>query len=213
MSSPYSIIDVLSKPTPMKAPNTSEFVKPTTANFSEKAVSAFQNLMPKNEPEEEEEEAISSLAPVRKIEREELEMEEVEHSQLSDEDAEDSAEAMIDMIDLLQKGVFTFFVTRKMKRKYSPKVLKKFEDVSEKELLGEELTEEETKILAKFEKFEKRMDLLLDDIPFTDQDKEDLKKATEKLMKKSGMKIPPSLWFGINLVSLLGDRFMKVAKV
>lgn len=212
-SKSYSIIDVLSKPTPMKAPSSKEFAEPKLGNFSEQAVSAFQSLMPQTAKIEEEESETPLPSAVKSIAPEETEMEEVEVSQLSDEDAEDSAEALIDMIDLLQKGAFTFFVTRKMKRKYSPKVLKKFEEVSEKELLGEELTEEEQKILAKFEKFESRMDLLLDDIPFTDQDKEDLQKATEKLVKKSGMKIPPSLWFGINLVSLLGDRFMRVAKV
>lgn len=124
---------------------------------------------------------------------------------------ENSADALIDMIDLTQKAIFGFWGAKKLKKKIPEKIMEEFINIDLKDLAGEPLTPEEEKKLKKYKDFDRRMQFLLKDIPFTDEERADLKKATQAFVKEQKIVIPPTLWFSVQVLSKASERFITIA--
>lgn len=151
----------------------------------------------------------------KKIESEIPEEEEEDEDPYADEEysakQENSADALIDMIDLTQKALFGFWGAKKLKKKIPEKVMEEFINIDLKDLAGEPLTPEEEKKLKKYKDFDRRMQFLLKDIPFTDEERADLKKATQAFVKEQKIVIPPTLWFSVQVLSKASERFITIA--
>lgn len=149
--------------------------------------------------------------PVREIVSPVVEIE----NEIVDEDQEEkneqSAEALIDMIDLTQKALFGFWGAKKLKKKIPTKVMEEFISIDLKDLAGEDLTEDEKKKLAKYKDFDRRMQFLMKEIPFTDEEREELLAATKAFVKDQKINIPPTLWFSVQVLSKASERFITVA--
>lgn len=124
---------------------------------------------------------------------------------------EQSADALIDMIDIAQKAIFLIIGSRKLKKKIPDELMEQFINVDLKDLRGEELTEAEKKQLERYKGFVHRLDRLASDIPFTKDEREDLKKATEAFVVKTGIVIPPSVWFFAQVGSVISKRVVTIA--
>lgn len=185
MISGVNITDVLSQKTKLR-PEVTEVVK-----------DAIDIVKPSDfEPE-----VFKQPAP-EEISTEEPEPEETEEE--SDYDA--SADALIDMLDLAQKSVFTLLGVKKLKKKIPDQVLERFQEIDLKDMMGQELTEEEQRQLQRYKAYEKRLERFSEDIPLTQDEREQLQRCTEKFCEKNKIVIPPGVWFGVQLVSVLSNR-------
>lgn len=146
----------------------------------------------------------SPLESAESIEVEELD-EEIEQS------SEESAEALIDMIDVVQKSLFIFLASRKIKRNIPEKLMEEFINIDIKDMQGKPLTEDEQKKLERYKAFEHRLNRVAKEMPFTKEEREDLMNCTKALVKKTGMRIPPGVWFGAHIASALSKRVIDVA--
>lgn len=124
---------------------------------------------------------------------------------------ENSAEAMIDMIDTFQKSIFILLGARKIKRKIPAKLLEEMQIIDTKDVMGEALTDAEKKKLDRYKAMSRRMELLMKETPFSDEEIEEMQKATTAFAHDKGIKIPPGVWFGAKLGAILSKRVIGLA--
>lgn len=198
-----NIVDVLAKKT-TERPEVTETIKSAGETVAKKVINSddfddqIDDLLLQGSGE-----ALPAHIPA--VEPEVVEPEEEEF------DTEQSAEALIDLIDVTQKAIFMFFGAKKLKKQIPEDVMAQFISLDIKEMRGEELDDTEKKQLQRYKDFSHRLDRLAADTPFTDEEKADLMKCSESFVKKNGIKIPPSLWFGAQVVSIISQRAINQA--
>lgn len=128
-----------------------------------------------------------------------------------DYDYEKSAKALIDLLDTTQKSIFIFFGARRIKKKIPDKLMEEFISLDIKELSGGELTEPEKKKLQRYKDYCHRIDRLAADVPFTKEEREELAECTTEFAKAGKIKIPPGVWFGAQVMSIVSKRVINIA--
>lgn len=119
--------------------------------------------------------------------------------------AEQTAEALVDMINMANKSIFMPIRGVKAKKKIPKDVLAVMEITELKQLRGEALNDAEKKSLVALARYEKKLDTIRRDVPFSKAELEELKPATIAMAKKHGWEITETVWF----VAKIGELFSK----
>lgn len=134
----------------------------------------------------------------------------VEQKEEPETDPENSADAIIDMINMVNKVVFLPAGAYKAKKKIPKDVFQIMEQAELKEYRGEELTDKDKKALKGYAIFNKKMEKLRVETPFTKEEIEELKPATIAMVKKFGWEVSEGVWFGVKLFELMSKRAINI---
>lgn len=116
-----------------------------------------------------------------------------------------SAELIIGSIDMVQTMTFSAIAKRKMRRRLGDD-LERLESVVDAIEAGTmNKADVQQADLIKLKKVRKLI-AVMDDVPFTDAEKEDLKKPLAAIIEEAGYQIPPSVAFIIAVSTVLGPR-------
>lgn len=123
---------------------------------------------------------------------------------------ENSSDAMIDMIDTFQKSIFILLGARKMKKKIPEKFIEECTVLDMRDVSGETLTPAEKKKLDKYKAFHRRFERFVQETPFTEEEREEMDRATLAFAKDGKIQISPGLWFGAKVASVLSKRVISL---
>lgn len=204
-----NIVDVLSKKTPERPEADSKNIQEQPKKVANPSDfdDAVEDIMLKEADIQQQTQTTPPLAvqQPQKVQAEVVEEEDVEL------DSEQTAEALIDMVDIVQKGVFVILGAKKIKKNIPEDLMRQFEAVDVKFARGEELTDKEKIQHERYLAMIKRLEILGNTVPFTDEERQQLLAATEVFAKKSGIKIPPGAWFGAQMASVISSRVIDYA--
>ena len=130
---------------------------------------------------------------------------------ISDADAQKGAEMAIDLIDTVNQFTLTPLAKWKLTKKLGgKKVIKKFQEVFEKELQGEELTKKEKEFAWKYSSYLKDKEEISNVIPFSEDEREKLTKSMADYFKKKNINFSGQGSFWAEFAMIEG---MKIAQV
>jgi hypothetical protein len=135
---------------------------------------------------------------------------EIEDEEEEETTAEESAESLITIIDVIQSSIFTFIGSKKITKKYPQEVMDRFIAVDTKDMMGDELDDEEKRLLDRYKQFERRYDKLAGEMPFSEVEREKLMPAALVLCKRNKIKINGNVAFVVAMVDVLARRASKV---
>ena len=174
---------------------------PTVAHPEESApqaeteITEFSNLEFAAEPEPEPENEIAAAEPV-----------EVEIY-----DAEENAEILVELIDVVNIQTLTPLARWKLAKKQGGKpVVRKMQLLFEKKLNDTELTDKEKRQIELYQAYLKDKEELEKAIPYTDDEKDNLKKSAVPYLSAHKLKIGGGAAFWTQLAMIQGSRIMQV---
>lgn len=142
-----------------------------------------------------------------------LQEEKVETLEIEVYNAEENAEILITLIDFLNIQGLTPLAKWKLAKKQGGKpVIRKMQLLYEKKMNEGELTEKEKREVELYQIYLKDREELENAIPFTNEEKEGLKKAAIPYLKSSKLKIGGGAAFWTQLVAVQGSRIWQILK-
>lgn len=215
MSDEKDIFSILAQPTETKTVNrqeASEVVLDFDEDFSADPIKEIAEedkeffQPPKHEEDSKEEQ-------LKEDQFEEIEAEEVT-PKIDPKKAEESAHSITTIVNSLNIGICTPLYIHKLKKKYGIKVNKKIiETALGKELMGQELSDKEKSIIAKFKLYEQRMALIGDKIPFEENEKKRIFDEARRLCEKKGYSVPAEIGFLSVILEVVGKRAIDIISI
>lgn len=133
---------------------------------------------------------------------------------ISPYDAEENAEILVELIDVVNVQSLTPLARWKLRKKLGGKTeVTRKQLLFEKKLNKETLTDEEKRDIELYQAYLKDKEELDKAIPYTDEEKKNLKQAAIPYLKQTQLKIGGGMAFWTQLAMIQGSRIMQVLTV
>jgi hypothetical protein len=157
----------------------------------------------------EDEEAFSPSPDV--VEPEVIAPEPEPEPEISKVSPEESAQTFTTVLNSINITVLTPWLVSKLKKKFGIKVNKEaIAEAVAKDLMGSELSDEESALLGKLKTYEQRMGLLSETIPFADAEQERLRSEFKRICEKRGWSAPAELGAISVIVEVMSKRVLTI---
>lgn len=130
---------------------------------------------------------------------------------LSPYDPEENAEMLVELIDSMNIAILTPLARWKLVKKRGGKSeIRKMQVIAAKKFNAQKLSDAENRLLNQYQAYLKDKEELEHAIPYTEEEKEKLKKSATVYMKKVQMKIGGGATFWVELAVIQGSRIVEV---
>lgn len=178
--------------------------------LSQPTQTRFESVSTEYAPEATEREALSSLEfepipqPVSPIPAEEL-------IDISPYDAEENADILVELIDVVNIQSLTPLARWKLRKKLGGRTeVTRKQLLFEKKINKEKLTDAEKRDIELYQAYLKDKEELEKAIPYTDEEKKNLKMAAVPYLKQHQIKVGGGFAFWTQLAMIQGSRIMQV---
>lgn len=135
----------------------------------------------------------------------------IDNSPMTLQEAQENAEILVELLDTINTVTLTPLARwRAAKKRGGKAAIKRMQSIAEKEYAGQELTESEKLLLARYNLYLKDKEEIENEIPYSDEEKERLTKSATTWIKTKNIRVNGGLSFWGEFAMIQGIRIMQV---